>query len=690
MTTFIDFRYSAAQAAALRQDYVEIEESLGLSADSDGYLVFDLSSNLQPGELARIGELSLLLENDLTLSLRTEQKTFSTQLSIDTQQSRILAVRFGPEIIGVKYNGIRQEFVLDQSVIATLKDIKLSTYVRIMGHNTDRAVKWGRLFYTREQPSGFCVEVIMDWQNPQSGIPSNAIATVEEFICQSDFKIMLNSYACDQKQASESDFARLFSTDSKADITLHIAPPIYTRANPDTINIGLFVVESENVATPIVNRCNEMDALIVPTNFVKDAFRNSGVKCPITVIPHGVDTDFFRPVSKKSALKSGKNFNILAIAAYTERKNIYHLARAYMEEFRINEDIALHLYLRPEYLSTQHNILQEFTEWENWHFNESGLILISTSYVSRTQLRDLYVNADLYLMPSNEGFGFTLLEAMASGTAAVGLKYGGQVDFMNSDNSYLIDKANKYICSNMDLLPYIGDSFYAPNRRQLKKTLRYLFNNRSEIEERGRRARDTLEAKFTWHEVGKALIQNLKQNYYNFNGRTKAGSINMNKQPQPICWLIGVIDDINISAALRAIQPAKKQGSEIICLFTRYGDVLSAQKAKRQGILLYRWDTTIENFRTLVTQLVKSPWAGLIYANESFSGQLSELNRFLEQQTEEVAEVQIKTGENYYESRFFRPSSNAGKIVKFDGFRITSDLQTATFLTQFSKIHFST
>ncbi len=672
MTTFIDFRYSAAQASALRQDYVECEETLGLSASGDNYIVFEISKTAAPGTLVTVGELGLDLDNDRTLYLRQGDVSVSTATPIGVGEADLVCIRFSKELIGIKYQGLIYESTVKANTALTSYEVILAPQVRIVGRNTGRAVPWAKLFYHRTTPKGLCVEVVMDWQNIQSGIPTNAVATVEELLSQSDFSIKLTSYACDQEEAKKSDFSRLFSTSDAPQVTLHIAPPLYTRANPSTVNIGLFVVESEEVASSIIRRCNEMDLLLVPTRFVEKALRKSGATPPIHVIPHGVDLEFYKPVAAKTHLKSGKTFNILSICAYSERKNVYYFSRAFMEEFGIEEDIALHLYVRPEYLTTQNNLLQEFTEWENWHFNESGLILMSTSYVSRAHLRDLYANADIYLMPSVEGFGFTLLEAMASGTPAIGLGYGGQLDFLNSETGYVAPKGKRYTCKNMDLLPYVGESFYAPDIKKLRKILRHAFNNRKEVAALGRSARRYVESRFSWSEVGKEIVSLIRKSHRDYSNEK-----NLAVSPSeysPVTWMIGVIDETSLDPALSALAGEIEEGVEAICLFTRYGEIRDALKAKKKGLLLYRWDTTPENFRTLAVQLVKSPWVGLVYADEAINGDLASLRSFLAEQPGDVTEVKMKT-KSGVESRLFKIGKHlslenlggSGRVVEFDG-----------------------
>ena len=77
---------------------------------------------------------------------------------------------------------------------------------------------------------------------------------------------------------------------------------------------------------------------------------------------------------------------------------------------------------------------------ERLYASDSAPLLLWTDYVSRERLRDLYANANAYVMPSNEGFGLTLLEAMASEYAVIGLDHGGVLDFVHAGNGTLVPR----------------------------------------------------------------------------------------------------------------------------------------------------------------------------------------------------------------------------------------------------------
>jgi glycosyltransferase involved in cell wall biosynthesis len=69
---------------------------------------------------------------------------------------------------------------------------------------------------------------------------------------------------------------------------------------------------------------------------------------------------------------------------------------------------------------------------ENFH-------LIDT-FLNERDFQNLLQEVDIYVsLHRSEGFGLGLAEAMKAGIPTMATEYSGNLDFMNSDNSYLVD-----------------------------------------------------------------------------------------------------------------------------------------------------------------------------------------------------------------------------------------------------------
>ncbi|HSE83415.1 MAG TPA: glycosyltransferase family 4 protein, partial [Thermodesulfobacteriota bacterium] len=473
MTTFIDFRYAKTLSSALLAPNRSEETTVCFNLLRDNYIAFEFIPSLYPKKLAdlvtaenlAVGSIHLREDQSLCFQLANGKIILKTPGGLLRHtKKRTVGFRLGPQVVGFRF----RESVYEERVFPLLEvNGRLSLLfndnegsIRILGINSGRFQKWAQLYYHRSDPSGLGVELVLDWHHLRSGIPLAAVLMTEKLIEHSNLRLKFHSYVLDKEEAQHTDFARLFTTcHGDPDVSLHITPPIYTRFNPKATNIGLFVYESTDIPPAIVSRCNMMDSIIVPSTFAKEIFRKGGVRCPVHVVPHGIDLDFFRPVSKRKPLPGGRGFNFLAVSTYVQRKNVRHLVRAFLEEFRKDEDVALFLMLRPEFGTTQYNVVLDFEDWEKRYYRKSAPIFLSTGSVTQEALRDLYANADAYVMPSNEGFGLTLLEAMASGTPAIGLNYGGVLDFLNETNGYLVPTGRRFVSKDRDVISYTGDRF---------------------------------------------------------------------------------------------------------------------------------------------------------------------------------------------------------------------------------------
>ncbi|HVD60316.1 MAG TPA: glycosyltransferase family 4 protein, partial [Gemmatimonadaceae bacterium] len=474
--------------------------------------------------------------------------------------------------------------------------------------------RWGELFYRRERPTGLCVQLTMDWHHLRAGIPLFGTMTAEHLIEDGKFRLRFKSYAYDSSDAESTDFVKLFNCDDEPDIAVHLTPALYNTRVPGIPNLAFAVIESTSVHPHLVERCNTMDEILVPTSFTADVFRKGGVTRPIHVVSHGVDTSYFSPAAKREALPGGRRFNFLAVATHVERKNMRHLVRAFLEEFRESEDVALFLLLRPEYHTSQNNVALEFTEWERQWADDSAPIYLWTGYLTREHLRDFYANANAYVMPSNEGFGLTVLEAMACETPVIALDHGGVTDFVNQSNGILVPVGDSYVASDIDTLPYVGDRFYEPDRRKLRHAMREVYEDEEHASRKAKEGRTTCETRLTWSKVSADFSKIIEDTFRRYHdGRIERPTLPT--EPQ-LTLILCVMDDESAKASLDYLATLSRSKYRILCLFTRYARIDDVMRARSHGFAYYRWNGTVDNALIIARSIVGQSQAGVLYPGE--------------------------------------------------------------------------
>jgi len=662
MTTFIDFRYSRALASSMFAGMEPEELEIAFTGDRDRHVALEIRGQPSERPLAQLrhvdGHVAALLRLDADGALVLARGDGSPVVALPgtvVGANRVALLRLGPRVAGLREGDRIVEAACDlwpdegNSLVYADED---ASRVRVMGRGTGRAMTWAELAYHRRAPTGLRVEIAMDWHNLRAGIPWFGTMTAEQWIAAGAFRLGMRSYAYDDEEGRTTDFARLFATAGEPEIVAHLAPPLYATPREGVPNLGFFVIESRDFPRELVRRCNRMDALCVPSRFAGDAARDAGVTRPIHLVPHGVDLDYFRPVARRERLPQGRGFNFLAVCTHTERKNAKHIVRAFLEEFRAGEDVALFLLLRPEYLVSPQNAALEFTDWERRYDRNSAPVLVTTDYVSRERLRDLYANANAYVMPSNEGFGLTLLEAMACGTPVIALDHGGVTDFVTRDNGWLVPPGRGFVARNVDTLPVVGDRYRAPDIGKLRAAMRAVLERPDEATRRAELARRDCEARYSWARVSEELARAIEATHAGGAGRPPAPQAAVRS---PLAWLLGIVDDEPCRAEVRRLARAL-EGSTMpaIALFTRYARARDVMLARRLGFLIYRWDATAANARRIAGSLLGPVWVALLRPGERFDGDVAAFEAFLADLPEDVAAVALEGDDARDEPRVTR------------------------------------
>jgi glycosyltransferase involved in cell wall biosynthesis len=348
--------------------------------------------------------------------------------------------------------------------------------------------------------------------------------------------------------------------DETAPIALHWTSPVLYSPIEGKKNIFYSVYEARELVPEFQEAFDHplTTAILTPSTFCQKIFQQH-TKKPVYVVPHGFNPAIFygkerewEPTSRIIAPPfngnplSGKAIPkpliFLYVGAINERKGVGFLDDFWKSfvNFKIQrgEAATLPLYqlviksrtrLDPEESASMLEgvktgefslIVQEkngfilrvnFPAIDNQTGKRGwipGNVRWDTREISDEELAHIYRESHCFLFPTRgEGFGLTLLEAMATGLPAITTNYSGHLDFCSEETAFLVKH------SLVEL----------PNSRGLKQTMAHpdegdftdkffhVISNYRRAALKGKRAMQHVHQHCTWDHVGKQLVQVLRQ-----------------------------------------------------------------------------------------------------------------------------------------------------------------------------------
>ena len=278
----------------------------------------------------------------------------------------------------------------------------------------------------------------------------------------------------------------------------HVLPPSFQHHAEAAANVGCTTFDADGIPRSWAAACNRMDEIWVPSRFCLEAFSASGVpEERIRVIPHGVDSARFAARVEPLPVCVGKHFTFLSVFDWVQRKGWDVLLRAYLSEFHPSEDVCL--LIRATRLDTWQ--LRDFVARE-FAAGPRPAVVILPFAVPEAAMPSLYALADAFVLPSRgEGWGIPFGEAMAAGLPTIATRWGGNLDFMDDDNSFLIDieglvPIDRELQAQLGAEPGLRQA--EPSVDHLAQTMRWVFEHQKDARAKGRAARATMRRHFTW------------------------------------------------------------------------------------------------------------------------------------------------------------------------------------------------
>ncbi len=271
---------------------------------------------------------------------------------------------------------------------------------------------------------------------------------------------------------------------------------------------GIWNYETTKLPTAFGKYWQYVDKVLPSSQFSKKIFTDNGMPAEKqVVVPHGIYLDRFENLGK-CPLKTRKKYKILAnIAQPHLRKNIPGLLRAFGKAFTKKDDVCLVLKVARK--SPQPGFDVPFNDiYNRWQreFPQHAEVEIIDKFI--TDIETLYNSCDVvYTMSHAECFWMPGLEGFAANKIVVAPRYGGQLDYMNDDNSILID--GKTIRAD-NRMQYWEPSPYAevfdPDQEQAATKLKDLISNYDDYLKKFSPNMKEIVHKFSWDSAAKQII----------------------------------------------------------------------------------------------------------------------------------------------------------------------------------------
>ncbi|NGM85621.1 glycosyltransferase [Paenibacillus sp. 7124] len=271
---------------------------------------------------------------------------------------------------------------------------------------------------------------------------------------------------------------------------------------------------------------NKFDAVFVPTRHNKEALLKSGVRVPIFIVPHGVDAKGYRPGNPKLNIPESKGrFVFVSVFGFQHRKNPEGLLRAYWEEFSASDSVLL--VIKTNGYSSRENeawIKQRIAGYKKklGYGKSTAPVKIIGRQLTPGQMKGMFTLGNAFVLPTRgEGVGLPFLEAMASGIPVIATGWGGQMDFLNSQNSFLVEYMLQNPAVSMrsrhaisrkfhELFAQQGQLWAEPRLQSLKKQMRTAYQNPRLCKRKGQQGRKVALG-LSWDRSGRVMKQAIEQ-----------------------------------------------------------------------------------------------------------------------------------------------------------------------------------
>lgn len=253
-----------------------------------------------------------------------------------------------------------------------------------------------------------------------------------------------------------------------------------------------------------VHHLNNVDELIVSSEWAKKVLEQNDIKRKIHVVPLGVDQALFNHTIQ-SDMKPKDKFIFMNVGKWEVRKGHDILIELFQEAFTKEDNVELWI------AASSSEFAFPATELQQWHsLYSSGpmkdKIKIFPRLNTQEEVAKLLSYADCGIFPSRaEGWNLELLEMMAMNKPVITTNYSAHTEFCDQNNAFLVDITE--LEDAYDGKYFFGTGKWAKidkkQKGQFIEYMQHVYKNNINTNENGLKTA----AKFNWSSATDALLR---------------------------------------------------------------------------------------------------------------------------------------------------------------------------------------
>ncbi len=268
--------------------------------------------------------------------------------------------------------------------------------------------------------------------------------------------------------------------------------------------IGIWGWETNTVPARWQRAFALVDEIWVYSSFMAE---NIGAHAPVPVI--ALPPPVQRPPEPVEPTRLGvpEGFLFLFVFDYLstiQRKNPVGLVEAFKLAFAPGEGPQL-------LIKTINGPLRPLSEEELlWAADDRSDVHVIDCSLDPRELNGLMAGCDCYVsLHRAEGLGLTIAEAMAIGKPAIATGYSGNLDFMTTENSYLVDHTIGRVGPECEIYPPEGE-WAEPSLEHAARLMREVYGDSEEAARRGARAQEDIARLLSPASTGRRMRERLE------------------------------------------------------------------------------------------------------------------------------------------------------------------------------------